>query len=236
MDASNKDKDAEQFSYLPVTCPGCGREGKVNISRLDHTFTCMQCRRVFHLSLQGSVLGARFEPIEVDPYVVSPPPSSRFIRWLEQLPRTAWWGVGAPQGAVVVLALVWLLFFRGGAALPESLDDRARFVAEAVARAEYRRLKAIVPSGAYYSAAEWARNVRPADWPPELPLEQPLDIQLETVFKTSGGDESGAMASAGILVKVKTPAAKSSPEWMLYWIQDSGLQWLFDAKRTAKKG
>ena len=124
MGASNKDKDAEQFSYLPVTCPGCGREGKVNISRLDHTFTCMQCRRVFHLSLQGSVLGERFEPIEVDPYVVSSPPSSPLIRWLEQLPRSAWWGAGGAAGAVVALALVWLLFFSGGDALPESLDDR----------------------------------------------------------------------------------------------------------------
>ena len=46
---------------------------------------------------------------------------------------------------------------------------------------------------------------------------------------------SGAMASAGILVKVKTPAAKSSPEWMLYWIQDSGLQWLFDASALQRK-
>lgn len=232
-------KEDEAYSYLPVTCPGCGREGKVNISRLDHTFTCMQCRRAFHISLQGSVLGERTEQVVLDPYALPQPErSSRLIRTLEQLPRAAWWAAGGVAAATIAIAFAWFQFFGHSAPLPESLDDRARFVAEAVARAEYRKLKAIVPSGAYYAAADWARSARPADWPREIPPESDVEVQLEIVFKSSGGEQADpdAAGSAGILVTVKTPAAKSSPEWMLYWIQDSRLQWMFDAKRTAKGG
>ncbi len=235
------DKDADQFAFLPVTCPNCGREGKVNISRLDHSFTCMQCRRVFHLALKGSVRGERREQIELDPYAAPEPTrSSRLVQKLEELPRAAWWSAGGVAVAALALALAWPMLFGEAVELPESLDDRARFVAEAVARADYRRLKAIVASGGYYAAAEWARNARPADWKPEIPAEESVQVELETIFKTSGGggddQAGGALGSAGILVRAKPAAASNASEWMLYWVQDTDLRWLFDAKRTAKGG
>src|SRR5947208_13718979 len=53
-----KPNDSE-LEYLPIECPRCGAKGRLRIERLDRSFTCKGCHRVFHVGVGGILPGER---------------------------------------------------------------------------------------------------------------------------------------------------------------------------------
>lgn len=230
----------EEYRFLPVSCPKCGLDGKLDIRRLDRTFICKRCRRSFHVDPGGIVLGERPNDAPADDFMSArPKPSSRLVAWLERLPRVAWWGIGGFLLIAGVLGTVALVLQAQRAELPESLDGRARWFGEAFARAESADLARVSASGSVRQFEEWMRELRPVSWTGAVDAATPVTVELEVLFKRSAGsdekalsDNDNSMAQAGILATITPANAKESATLLLYWVQDSSLEWHLDGNRT----
>jgi hypothetical protein len=232
----------EEFQYLPIECPKCRLEGKVKIRRLDRTFACKKCKSEFYVAPDGVVLGERPPEPVYNPYLVGAPQRrSWLVRRVESLPRAVWLSLAGLAAVGAASAAAWLLLQGPEIEVPESLDGRARFVAEALARGDEARIVMVAAPESRRQAIEWCRTRRPNAWSTQVAIDTPIDVGVETLFKSSGtkapgGGAEAAVGDAGIVVSIRPAGAKQAVQRMLFWVQDDDLQWLLDGKRTLEQG
>lgn len=222
-----------EYQFLPVRCPNCGLEGKVKISRLDHTFTCKQCRKVFHVTLDGTVSGERPAEAPVDPteIVVEEPPGWLAKR-LESLPRA--WQMGLLGLGGLLLAWGVSVWMEPVKPLPGELEDRAVFAAQALAHGEWKQMKRLAKPKTAGDLGRWFDKVRPPQWS-ELTAESGVEVSVLEVSQQVQKYEKDKPV-VGALVTVKVVAA-GKPEdsqlsaLVLQFAQDGEAQWWLDGEK-----
>ncbi len=63
--------EAQTHILVKVVCPHCQASGKVDMSRLDQSFTCGKCRKKFHVDVRQTRKGVREDKPENDPAAVT---------------------------------------------------------------------------------------------------------------------------------------------------------------------
>ncbi len=246
---------SQEYRFLPVTCPKCGFEGKVKIQKLDRSFTCRQCRRVFHLSLEGEVLGQRQAGLAVDSHdaYVKANRESWIIKKFDAIPRPIKFGA---VGAIVLGAIYWLVVTLSApkVVIPESLDERAILFARAVVRNDLATVKKLTWSESFKKAQEWVKSVRQSDWPTTL-TDNDINVRVADKFRNtirSNMATSDAECDAGLELVIQLPGATASApasgasnagsqsglpstQLLTFWKQKSTLEWRFDGERTARE-
>ena len=223
-------KSAGAYQYLPVECPKCHFEGKVKISRLDRTFTCKQCKKVFHVTLDGTVSGERPAEVAVDPstFVVEEP-QGRFAKWLEALPRS--WQMALLGLGGLILAYGVSLLMEPAKPLPGELEDRAGFAGKALARGEWKDLKRLAKAKTAGDLASWYELVRPKDWA-DLTSESAVEVTPGQATKQLKGYEKEKPILDAIVPVTIAPAGKTKLENLqLHFSQDKSSDWWLDGER-----
>lgn len=159
------------YKFLPIECPNCGFQGKVNISRLDQTFHCKECSQVFHVTKDGTVAGER--PIEAASIDHAAPLVEEKPNWLEQkfvaLPPAVKWGVLGVFALILVYGLV--KFFEPAEPLPDDLEDRVKLAAKSFATGDWSTLKRLAGKGTARDLGQWYDKQRPEEWN-DVPTEE----------------------------------------------------------------
>ena len=160
------------YQFLPVQCPRCGLEGKVKISRLDRTFTCKQCRKVFHVTLDGTVSGEhRLNLWPRDPAdMVTEEPKTWFEKWLAALPRP--WQM--LLGGICLLALGYgiKVLTEPDVPIPGELEARTSSPPPPWRTGEWRQVKRLAFPGTVKDLGRWYDVVRPKAGPRPLPSRE----------------------------------------------------------------
>ena len=159
IETAKKKKDS-LYEYLPLECPSCGFQGRAKISRLDRTFNCKQCGKVFHITGKGANKGERPpEEIELDPsMLIEVQPPNLLERWFGRLPpKIRWTVLGA---AVLGLAGLFMLFKKVQEdPLPSDHRTRAILAGEAVAKGDWRTLERLAMPDTSEALREWYDSV-----------------------------------------------------------------------------
>lgn len=230
------------MSTLPILCPRCSNAHRVRTDRIDEQMYCRICGSAFHLTSRGQyVLGLKGR--EKTTSALSGPAEMTAADFqgadlVDRVPRVAY---VAAAGVGVVLAFAFALWkvFAGGGALPESLDDRSRMVAEAFVRGDHAWLASSPVSGDLSSIRTWLRKSRPGAWPTSAGLE--IEVETEVVIRD---DRAGI---AYVLATIRLPKHGESVtgaatregaklELPLYWKLDARGEWRLDAARCSREG
>jgi hypothetical protein len=200
-------------------------EGKVKISRLDRTFTCKQCKKVFHVTLDGTVSGERPpQAVDADPAdMIAEETQSRFERWVAALPR-AWQIV---LGGICLLALGFgiKVLTEPEVPIPGELEARAKFAATALARGEWRQVKRLAFPGTVKDLGRWYDVVRPQGWA-EATSESRVKVELGAVSKQLRGYEKNEpILDCVVPVTVEVPGKGKLEKAPFYFSQDEELEW-----------
>lgn len=219
-----------EYQYLPVECPKCHFEGKVKISRLDRTFTCKQCKKVFHVTLDGTVSGERPAEVVVDPAeFVAEEPQGPIAKWLESLPRA--WQLALLGLGGLLLAYGVSMWMEPAKPLPGELEDRARFAGVALARGEWKQLKRLAKAKTAGDLGRWYDLVRPKDWA-DIPADANVNVELGTQTQQLRGYEKEKPLLDAIIPITIEPSGKSKLENLsLHFSQDNGADWWLDGDR-----
>lgn len=223
------------YQFLPVKCPRCGVEGKVKISRLDHTFTCRQCKKVFHVTLDGTVSGERPpEAIAVDPAdMVTEEPRTRFEKWLASLPRL--WQMVLAGVCLLALGYGIKVLSEPEEPLPGELEARAKFAAKALARGEWRQLKRLALPGTAKDLGSWYDRVRPESWA-DVTAESRVDVQVGNVSKRLRGYEKNEpILDSVIPVTIEIQGKGKLEDLALAFSQGDELEWWLNGERMLKE-
>jgi ribosomal protein S27E len=227
-------QQSSEYRFLPVQCPNCGMEGKVKISRLDRTFTCKQCKKVFHCALDGTVSGERpAEAQDVDPAeMFVQEPQDRLSKWIESLPRV--WQVALLGVAGLLLAYGVSLWMEPAKPLPGELEDRAAFAAKALARGQWKQVKRLAKPKTAGDLGRWYDKVRPKQW---------ADVSEQTAIEVVVGkptqqvkkyEKDKPVLDATVLVGIEVagmPEASQLKDLSLHFSQDEEAQWWLDGER-----
>ncbi|HVX59950.1 MAG TPA: hypothetical protein VHC19_05110 [Pirellulales bacterium] len=150
------DRFKGEYAYVPLECPRCGLAGKIKISRLDRTFTCKQCKRVFHITVHGVVNGERPPPDALpDPEApIQSQRANRLERWFSRLPPVVRWGIaGAIVGALPVMAMLIVKLQEDP--FPEDLSQRAAIAGQAFAKGDWRTLDRLAMPDTSNALHQW---------------------------------------------------------------------------------
>jgi hypothetical protein len=227
----------EEFEFLPVECPRCGAKGRLRIDRLDRSFTCKQCKRIFHVGVSGILPGERppdpkDESGAIDQFTIRAAPPSMIERLWKKIPKDgkALVGGGMFIGLLVFCNIIYFWFFSGGG-MPTKLLDRAKFVGEAYARKDLETLAPLIASDTEKEAARWLEETRPEAWkniPPDAV------VSVSTPIKPDVASAKYGMAT--VTVKIVVPSVPGYLSIPLYWVPESkntaNPDWRLDAKRT----
>ncbi len=145
-------------------CPSCGVEGRAPLSRLNRSMQCPQCKAVFRVDSTGKPTLEKAAPTSlVDRLSV---PSSLPDIEMGPLPlpgRRLLLALMAVGGIGGLIALIVYLF-SGPPPIPDSLTDRAVYVAEAFLDKDYRRILPLILPGTEEDADVWFKLARPEGW------------------------------------------------------------------------
>ena len=190
----NADRFKGEYEYVPLECPRCGLAGKVKISRLDRTFTCKQCKRVFHITVHGVVNGER-PPPDVLPDPEAPLESqrvNRVERWFSRLPPWLRWSVaGGLVGGLMVLVMLFGKLLADP--FPADLDARAVIAGQAFAKGDWRTLDRLAMSGTSEALRQWYDKT-PREAFAALDAESNVEATVGTaseMFRRAEKDEKG---------------------------------------------
>lgn len=231
---SNAAEGKGVYKYLPIECPNCGFQGKVNISRLDQTFHCKQCNQVFHVTRDGTVTGERpHEAVAPDPHLARPAEDKP--NWLERhfikLPPAAKWAV---LGVVVLLlALGAMSLFEPAEPLPGEMEDRAMLAAKSLAAGDWATLKRLAKHRTSSDLSQWYEMVRPADWE-DVNKETPVKTKFEGVtqkLKKYQGTKPIIDKLVRFTIEVK---GKKPLQVTLIFTEDKEAQWWLDGEEMLK--
>jgi hypothetical protein len=148
------------------------------VTRADRRFKCKRCHAKFYINLAGDLTAG-------DPPRPTQPRRGEFD--LLGLVARAWWRLPWPAripavfavAAVLVAAAWWLL--TSGVTLPDGLTARAKFVGDAFARNDAKRLAAISAPGTSDLAVKWLKAVRSNRWNDVGVADRPVAIDVETI-------------------------------------------------------
>src|SRR5262245_24809082 len=85
---SNPKETKDELEYLPIECPRCQAKGRLRIDRRDRSFTCKQCKRVFHVTAGGIMPGEKPpEPVETEVKGVVTAPPTKLEKLWSKLPK-----------------------------------------------------------------------------------------------------------------------------------------------------
>jgi hypothetical protein len=217
---------------LPIECPNCGFQGKVNISRLDQTFHCKQCNQVFHLTRNGTMTGERqFEAPSLDHAAA---PVEEQPTWIERhfarLPPAAKWSVLGVVALLLVLGVVKLLEPREP--LPGELGDRALVAGKAFAKGDWSTLKRLADSGTAGKLGEWYDKQRPAEWNDD---PEKLDVKVAGVRKSVlRYEKSTPIMAVQTKIQISAPDAPVS-EVDFFWNETATGEFWLDGERMRKE-
>jgi len=231
-----KPNDSE-LEYLPIECPRCGAKGRLRIERLDRSFTCKGCHRVFHVGVGGILPGERpadqtDESGALNQYGIRTTPPSLPERLWAKLPKDGKTMMGGAIGiGFLILCNVAYFWFFSGTGLPVDLLDRAKFVGAAYARNDLAALQQLVAPDMEKEAAQWLQETRPEAW---KNLPEDAVITVSPPRKPDVASAKYGMATVSVRISVSsTPGYLSIP---LYWVPHSksttNPNWMLDAKRT----
>jgi len=229
----------EQFQYLPIECPKCGLSGKVKISRLDQTFTCKRCKKVFHMTLDGAVLGERppDAPADESGLVTADDRPPWLVRRFEQLSRAWQWIVLG----LVVAALCYgvALWMEPEKPLSGELEDRAVLAAKAFGYGDWKTIKRLAKHGAAGDLGSWYDAVRPESWA-DVTKESAVEVELGRPTQDfKGYAKSKSKATAKPILAMTTPAkievrGKPACDIDLVWSEDEHAEWWLDGEQMLK--
>lgn len=231
-----KPNDSE-LEYLPVECPRCGAKGRLRIERLDRSFTCKGCKRVFHVSVGGILPGERPEALTdaygaLDQFATRDAPPSLIERAWAKVPKDGRTFVGGAIciGMLLICNMVYFWFF-SGTRLPDRLMDRAKYVGEAYARNNLEDLQKLVPPDSQEDAVRWLEQTRPEDW-----KNVPPDAVVSVTTPPKADLASAKFGMATVTVQVSISTIPGYVKMPLYWVPKSksaaNPNWLLDATRT----
>lgn len=235
----NADRFKGEYAYVPLECPRCGLAGKVKIARLDRTFTCKQCKRVFHITVHGVVNGEA-PPAEVLPDPEAPLRSqqmNRVERWFFRLPAVARWGIaGAIVGALPVMAMLFRKLQEDP--FPTDLSARAVVAAQAFAKGDWRTLDRLAMSGTSEALREWYEKAPREEF---AALDVESDVEATTgamteMFRRAEKDENGQqklVADFRTPVDIHLPERADRPAKVtveFVWVKSGGGQWQIDGQ------
>lgn len=244
IDTAKKKKDS-LYEYLPLECPNCGFQGRAKISRLDRTFNCKQCGKVFHLTVKGANKGERPpEEIELDPsLLVEVQPPNRLEKWFGRLPPKARWAVLG--GAVLGVAALFMLFKKAQLdPLPSDHLRRAALAGEAVAKGDWRTLERLAMPGTSEALREWYDSV-PRDGLSGVTTESNVSAKvgaMSKMFRRAEKNEKGKktpVADFRTPIEVRLPEQVDAPSVLrveFVWIENSRGRWQIDGEWMLKHG
>jgi hypothetical protein len=218
---------------LPIECPNCGFQGKVNISRLDQTFHCKECNQVFHVTRDGTVAGER--PVDAAPVSHSTAPVEEQPTWVEKrftgLPPAAKWVVLGILGLVLAYGAVKLL--EPSEPLPGELPDRALLAGKAFAKGEWSTLKRLAAKKTSGDLGKWYDKQRPADWSEVDP--ENIQVNLGAVRKQLlRYEKTTPIMTVRTKVDIVVPE-KQSGEIELIWSETENGEFWLDGEKMLKE-
>lgn len=219
-----------EYQYLPVECPKCHFEGKVKISRLDRTFTCKQCKKVFHVTLDGTVSGERPHETVVDPaQFVTEAPQGPIAKWLESLPRAGQMALLGLGGLLLAYGVsIWM---EPAKPLPGELEDRALFAGHALAKGEWKQLKRLAKAKTAGDLGRWYDLVRPKDWA-DIPADANVNVELgPQTQQLRGYEKEKPLLDAILPITIEPPGKSKLENLTLHFSQDDGSDWWLDGDR-----
>jgi hypothetical protein len=216
---------------LPVACPRCGTTQLVGIRHLDKQLGCDTCGSLFYVDAGGacvrgrrpSDLGHAGRPDHLKPTRAAPQPL--------HVPR----GAGIGLGVVVAIGAAWLLSrslatTAGGP--PESLGDRADYVAAAFARDDLDAILELAEPGTTVSLRRWYELKRNPNWP--LWRSGPPGITTSTLYRKEAG-RSAATVSTLEFPSADTTAPSPRLELVVFWSLGDDRLWRIDGGRMVRE-
>jgi len=233
------DRFKGEYAYVPLECPRCGLSGKVKISRLDRTFTCKQCKRVFHITVHGVVNG------EAPPPDVLPDPdapfesqrANRLERWFSRLPPLLRWSVaGGLVGALAVTAMLVRKLQEDP--FPKDLGARAVIAGQALAKGDWHTLDRLAMSGTSEALRQWYDKTPReefAGWGMESDVKATVGTMTK-MFRRAEKDEKGEkklVADFQTPVEIHLPESADRPAKFtvdFLWVKSNRGQWQIDGQ------
>lgn len=233
---------------VPIVCPRCRSEGWAPIEQLTR-LRCKRCNARFYIDQGGRLmLGTppADQPSAPRVRVATRLAHADLMKPLARIPRPAWMAAGA---IVLVLGLYLGLqaLYGGGPPIPETLEQRARYVATALLEGDRSAVGSIAVDGTGRDASKWFDAIRPASWRVRPPEGADLEVDVLYSNQKSGDactvvtvtfpspSDDGAKGPTGDPdggAKVK-PAR--SLELLLYWKLDGRGAWLLDGSRNLEE-
>lgn len=245
--------------HIPLACPRCRHELVVSIRQLDHQFNCVECRTPFYVNSTGTCIKG-LKPkhnstanLHLSSTRTSSSTSSTLLGKLAHPPRRVVYA-----GIALALVLSALLVARAltvaSQSIPESLEDRADFVARAFAEGNLDAILRVSDTGTGLSVKRWFELKRVPThriWslgPPEINtttiykktsagsactlsvLLFPTDQSI-TVAQRAAADLDSSSDSSAAAAQPDTPP-RARMEVVLFWKTDSQNLWVVDGGRT----
>jgi hypothetical protein len=235
---------------VEMNCPACGAGGRVPRDKIGTRLVCKKCLKVFHLTPSGqAVLGEPPAPKVIAKDKISKEPTGyETTEALEALaskvakvrlppPKT----MAIVGGIALVLGLGYWLFSR------QSLEKRARIVAEAIASSEIKRITDMAVEGTETDVIMWYADVYQRFLGVKVMLGREPYIKIE-IPGNSGGNNGLAIAtfsgqnpqapSAPGIAEAMQPIpsktnAKDRLDVRLYFVVDALGNWRLDGSRTS---
>ncbi len=232
-----------------MNCPSCGAGGRIPRDKIGARLVCKKCLKVFHVTASGqAVLGEPPAPKVVAKEKISRDPTGyQTTEALDELasrvakiklPTTKTMGIAA--GVLLVVGLVYWLFSR------QSLETRARKVAEAIASSDIKKIVDIAVPGTETAVIVWYADIYKDYLDVKLVLGRTPFIKIEipgssgsdsglAIARFSGqGPQSAAPGLADAMQPIPSLSnVKDSLDVRLYFVIDAMGNWLLDGNRTA---
>jgi hypothetical protein len=234
---------------IEMKCPACGAGGRAPRDKIGARLVCKKCLRVFHLTPSGQAVSgeppqqkeAPKEHAERDAIGFETP------QWLETLanrlsklrlpePRT----LGIIGAVALVLLLGFWLFSR------QSLEKRARAVAQAIISTNMKQVIDLTAPGTENDAIRWYAETYQRYLALKLILGKDAEIRVGPQGDSHGNTASvivvfsqeGKRGEGTALVETTAtiPSLSNTPtsiEVPLFFVVDNWGNWVLDGKRTA---
>jgi hypothetical protein len=236
--------------YLPLACPKCGNAGQIALSCLNRRFRCKECRTRFYIDNTGN-------------FSLGDPPTQHaaggdavgrrraiVLSWIARIwklvPRWARW-VGLAASIVLLggIFAVWLL--TGRVILPDSLSDRAVFVAESFARNEPAQIELLASPESAADVPDLIRKARPDVWKGSLATNLIINASAEIMAEDRTAGTACVRVAFIIPPTVFSDQARSTGtarkakdkpggefNLILFWVLSDQGTWLLDVERSLK--
>jgi hypothetical protein len=234
MPADMSEKKGDEYKYLPLECPNCGFKGKVKISRLDQTFHCKQCGKVFHVTLDGTVTGDRplAELVRDDAARVVVDQPSRLEVWFGKMPPAAKWGVLGVMALVLAYFASFLL--EPEEPLPGDFEERAVLAGKAIGHGDWKLLKRLAKKGTTSELGKWYEQQRPKDWD-DVTADTTVDVQIKQVFKNLKKYEgTHPVIDQNVVIRIAVVDKPDPLDLQLTFSEDKYSEWWLDGEAMVK--